>query len=121
MGDIMCAAFGKVSIVCLLVQLRYIITATSYIHMSITSVQLLIRVRPFATPWTAARQASLSITNSQSLLRLMAIELVMPSHHLILCGLQSFPASGFFPVSQLFTSGGQRIGVSASASVLFMV
>ena len=67
MGDIMCAAFGKVSIVCLLVQLRYIITATSYIHMSITSVQLLIRVRPFATPWTAARQASLSITNSMDM------------------------------------------------------
>ena len=86
--------------------------------MSITSVQLLIRVRPFATPWTAARQASLSITNSQSLLRLMAIELVMPSHHLILCRLQSFPASGFFPVSQLFTSGGQSIGASASASAL---
>ena len=85
MGDIMCAAFGKVSIVCLLVQLRYIITATSYIHMSITSVQLLIRVRPFATPWTAARQASLSITNSRTLFKLTSIESAMPSNHLILC------------------------------------
>ena len=50
-----------------------------------SSVQLLSRVRLFATPWTAARQASLSITNSQSLLKLMPIELVMPSNHLILC------------------------------------
>ena len=50
-----------------------------------SSVQLLSCVQLFATPWTAARQASLSITNSQSLLRLMSIELVMPSNHLILC------------------------------------
>ena len=50
-----------------------------------SSVQLLSRVRLFATPWTAARQASLSITNSQSLLRLMSIESGMPSSHLILC------------------------------------
>ena len=48
-------------------------------------VQSLSRVRLFATPWTAARQASLSITNSWSLLKLMSIELVMPSNHLILC------------------------------------
>ena len=76
-----------------------------------------------ATPWTAAYQASLSITNSQSLLKLMSIELVMSSNHLILClpfssCLQSFPASGPFPVSQFFTSGGQSTGASASASVL---
>ena len=50
-----------------------------------SSVQSLIRVRLFATPWTAARQASLSITNSQSLLKPMSIESVMPSNHLILC------------------------------------
>ena len=49
------------------------------------SVQSLSHVQLFATPWTAARQASLSITNSQSLLKLMSIELVMPSNHLILC------------------------------------
>ena len=48
-------------------------------------VQLLSHVWPFATPWTAACQASLPITNSQSLLKLMSIELVMPSNHLILC------------------------------------
>ena len=74
---------------------------------------------------TAARQASLSITNSQSLLKLMPIELVMPSNHLILCYpflllLQSFPASGSFPMIQFFASGGQSIGASASASVLPM-
>ena len=51
----------------------------------VCSVQLLGRVRLFATPWTAARQSSLSITNSQSLFKLMSIELVMPSNHLILC------------------------------------
>ena len=49
------------------------------------SVQLLSRVRFFATPWTAACQASLFITNSQSLPKLMPIESVMPSNHLILC------------------------------------
>ena len=50
-----------------------------------SSVQSLSRVRLFATPWIAARQASLSITNSWSSLKLMSIELVMPSNHLILC------------------------------------
>ena len=78
-----------------------------------------------ATPWGEARQASLSITNSQSPPKLMSIELVMPSNHLILCHpfsscLQSFLASGYFQMSQLFTSDGQSIGVSASASVLTM-
>ena len=52
---------------------------------SVSSVQLLSRVQLFATPWIAAHQASLSITNSRSLLKLMSIELVMPSSHLILC------------------------------------
>ena len=52
---------------------------------TVQSVQLLSRVRLFATPWTAAQQASLSITNSWSLPRLMSIELVRPSKHLILC------------------------------------
>ena len=78
------------------------------------------------TPWTAACQASLSITNCQSLPKPMCIELVMPSNHLILCCVpfsscpQSFPASRAFPTSQFFTSGGQSIGVSASTSVLPM-
>jgi len=87
------------------------------------SVQFLYHVRPLVTPWTAARQASLSITNSRSLLKLMSIKLVMPSNHsssvipFSSC-LPSFPASGSFQMSQLFTSGGQNIGASASASVL---
>ena len=50
-----------------------------------SSVQSLSHVQLFVTPWTAAHQVSLSITNSQSLLKLMSIELVMPSNHLILC------------------------------------
>ena len=84
-----------------------------------SSVQLRSRVWLFATPWTAARQASLSITNSRSLLKLMSIESVMPSNHLILCRPllllpQSLPASGSFPMSQLFAWGGQSTGVSAS-------
>ena len=88
-----------------------------------SSVQLLSSVRLFATPWTAARQASLSITNSQSLLKLISIEVVMPSNHLILCRpllLLSFLASGSFQMSQLFTSDGQSIGVSTSTLVLPM-
>ena len=61
--------------------------------------------------------ASLSFSISGSLLKLIAIEAVMPSNHLRLC-LQSLPASESFPVSQLFESGGQSIGASASPSVL---
>ena len=53
--------------------------------MQLSSVQLLSRVHFFVTPWTVARQASLSNTNSQSLLKLMSIKLVRPSNHLILC------------------------------------
>ena len=77
-----------------------------------SSVQLLSHVRLFVTPWTATLQASLSITNSWSLPKLVSIELVMPSNHVILYHphLQSFPASGSFQMSQLFTSGGQSIG-----------
>ena len=58
---------------------------SNYLSFSISSVQPLSRVRLFATPWIAARQASLSITNSCSLLKLMPIKLVMPSSHLIFC------------------------------------
>ena len=88
----------------------------------VSSVQLLCRVQLFATPWTAAHQASLSIINSQSLLKLMSIESLMPSNDLILCHplllLPSiFPGIRVFS-NGFFTSGGQSIGVSASASVL---
>ena len=58
---------------------------TSNATYDIFVVQLLSHVQLFVIPWTAARQASLSITNSQSLLKLMSIETVMPSNHLILC------------------------------------
>ena len=86
------------------------------------SVQPLSRVRLFLTPWIAAHQAFLSITTCQSLPKLMSIESMVPSISSSLdpfssCP-QSFPASGYFPMSQLFTSGGQSIGVSASTSVL---
>ena len=98
----------------------------SYTYTCINSVQLLSGVWLFVTPWTAARQASLSITNSQSLLRLMSIESVMPSPTIsssvipFSSCLQSFPASGSFQMSQLFASDGQSIGVSASTSLLPM-
>ena len=87
------------------------------------TVQSLSGVRVFTTPWTTAHQASLTITSSWSLPKLMSIESVMLSNHLILCLPllllpQSFPASGSFPMGQFFTSGGQSIGVSASALVL---
>ena len=89
------------------------------------SFQSLRRVQLFATPWTEARQASLSIINSQSLLKLMSIESVMPSNHLILCRpllllLSIFPSIRVFPMSRFFASGGQSIEVSASTSVLPM-
>ena len=92
--------------------------------LHISSVQLLSCDWLFVTPWTAARQASLSITNSQSLLKLLSIEPLMSSncfvlYHPLSC-LQSFPASGSFPMSQFFVSGGQSIGVLALASVLPM-
>ena len=90
-----------------------------------SSVQSLSCVELFATPWTAAHQSSLSNTNSRSLLKLMFIESVMPSNHLILCHPLLLPPSVFpsirvFVMSQLFSSGGQNIGVSVSASVLPM-
>ena len=94
----------------------------SFFCIQFSSVQSLSHVQLFASPWTAVRQASLSITNSQSLPKLMSIESVMPSNHLILyhpfsCCSQSFPTSGAFQMSQLFASGGQSIAVSASTSV----
>ena len=88
----------------------FLVDLVKYIQFS--SVQSLSCVPLFATPWTAAHQASLSITNSQSLPKLIFIESVTPSNHLILFSsrLQSFPASGSFPLSQIFTSDGQSIG-----------
>ena len=101
------------------------------VSLEFSSVQLLSHVQLLTTLWTAPRQASLSITNSQSLLKLMSFESMTPSNYLILCSafsfisvhpfsscLQSFPASGSLPVSQFFALGGQSIGVLALALVL---
>ena len=90
-----------------------------------SSVQSLSHVQLFMTPWTAPCQASLSINNSQSLLKLMSIESVMPSNHLILCCpfllLPSiFPSIRVFSNDSVLRISGQTIGVSASASVLPM-
>ena len=86
-----------------------------------SSVQSLRCIWLIVTPQTAACQASLSITNSQSLLKLMSIESVMPSNHLILyCPPLLLQSSGSFPMSQFFASGRQSIRASASAPVLPM-
>ena len=69
----------------------------------LSSVQLLSPVRLFGTPWTVARQASLSITNSRSLLKLMSIESVMPSNRLILCHPLLLPPS-IFPSIRVFSN-----------------
>ena len=81
-------------------------------------VQLLSCVRLFVTPWTTACQSSLPFIIPWSLLRPMSVELIIPSNHLILCCTLLLLPSGSFPMSHLFTSGGQSIGVSALASVL---
>ena len=78
----------------------------------------------FVTPWTAAHQAFLSFRVSWSLLKLMSIELVTPPSHLISVApfsscLRSFPASGSFPMSQLFASGGQSTGILKFVRYLF--
>ena len=93
-----------------------------YDYICLVVIQLLSRVQLFATPWTAAHQASLSFTIFQSLLNFMFTESVMPSNHLSsvvpfsFC-LQSFPASGSFLMSWLFASGGQS---SSSITILLI-
>ena len=87
------------------------------------SVQLLSHIQFYATPWTAAHQGFLSITNYWSLLKLMSVDSVMPSNHLIHCfpfssHVQSFPASGSLQMNQFFSSDGQIIGVLAHNSPL---
>ena len=89
-----------------------------------SSVPSLSCVLLFATPWTAAGQASLRIINSRSLFKPMSVEWVMPSNHLILCYPLLIPPSIFSCISvfsnEFFASSGQSIGASASASVLPM-
>ena len=72
-------------------------------HFPISSIHSLSRVRLFVTPWTAARQASLSITNSQSLLKVMCIKSVIPSNHLILCCPLLLPPA-IFPSIRFFSN-----------------
>ena len=97
------------------------------LHLQVSSVQFSHSVvsDSLQLPWIEAFQAFLSLTNSQSLLKLMSIEPVMPSNHLIFCHPllflpSSFPASGSFPTSRFFPSGGQTVGPTASASALPM-
>ena len=95
------------------------------ISVLLSSVLSLTCVRLFTTPWSAAHQTFLSITNSWSLLKLMSIEPVMPSNHFILCHSHLllppiFPSIRVFLMSHLFLSGGQSIGASVSVSVLPM-
>ena len=75
---------------------------SNFIYASVSSVQLLSCVRLFVTPWIAAHQAFLPITNSRSLLKLMSIESVMPSNHLILCHPLLLPPS-IFPRIRVFS------------------
>ena len=89
---------------------RYHLTYFSFLKpwadngsVQFSSIQSLSHVGPFATPWTAARQAFLSITNSQSLLKLMSIKSVMPSNHLILCHLLLLLPS-IFPSIRVFSN-----------------
>ena len=103
-----------------LISLNYLL-----LYVQFSSVQSLTRVWLFVTPWTAARQASLSITNSQSLPKLMSIESVMPSNHLIPCRplllLPSiFSSIRVFSNESVLCIRWPSIGVSASASVLPM-
>ena len=121
LGGSLCSSPVRIS----LVAVQFGVFTSEHQQNSVQFSSVLSHVRLFPTPWTVARQASLSITNSQSLLKLMSIESVMPSNHLILCHplllLPSiFPSISIFPVSQLFTSGGQSIAVSTSESVLPM-
>ena len=107
----------RIWILLLLTRMFYI----CLLYYLISSVQSLSRVWLFATPWTTARQASLSITNSRSLL--LSIESVMPSNHLILCRLlppSIFPSIKVFSNESVLHIRWPNTGVSASASVLPM-
>ena len=96
----------------------YLIYVSSSTSLRMCSILSLSYVQLFITPWTASRQDSLPITNFQSLIKLMSIESVMPSNHLIPLSSPS-PAINLsqhqsLPMSQFFASGGQSIGASAS-------
>ena len=103
---------------------KHMKTDSTSLSITVVVVQLRSRVRPFATPWTTARQASLSFTISQSLLDSCPLSwwcyLTISSTAAPFFFLQSFPGSGSFLMSWFFASGGQNIGASASAAILSM-
>ena len=117
--------FTCLNVVSVVLQLNYSRLEDKLSSILIRSIQSLSCVQLFATPWTAARQASLSNTNSWSLLKLMSIKSVMPSNHLIFCHplllLPSiFPSIRVFYNGQFFASNGQSMGASTSSSVFPM-
>ena len=122
LNNIICWHFPSlwVSLISLLGQFTRIFL-TVYLNRNlkfVVVVQSLSSVQVFATPWTAAYQASLSFTSSKRLLWFMSIQSVMlPSHFILCCPLlfpSIFPNIGSFPMSQFFVSGGQSIATSAS-------
>ena len=94
----------SIILLCILYPYQQEVMVFHFVHLSqsVGSVQSLVHVWLFVTPWTAAHQTSLSITNSWSLLRLMSTELVMPSNHLILCHLLLLLLS-IFPSIRVFS------------------
>ena len=119
-----CLGVGQVIFLYYHLEIHLLHSQRSELNRS-SSVQSLSHVRLFATPWTAARQASLSITNSKFYsnsrpLSLWCHRTISSSVTPFSSCLQSFPASWSFPMSQFFSLGGQSIGASATASVLPM-
>ena len=104
-------AYGKVTLSLSVILNQCHVTRSGHLflekNITFSSVQSLSGVELFATPWTAACQASLSITNSQSLLKLMSIKSVMPSNHLILCLPLLFLPS-VFPIIKVFSNKGTK-------------
>ena len=115
----------RVHVQIIFVSVSHTCACTHINRKQFSSVQSHSRVRLFATPWLAAREASLSFTNSRGLLKLMSITSVMPSNHLILCCPLFFLPS-IFPSIRVFSNESvlcirwPNIGVSASASLLPM-
>ena len=104
-------AYGKVTLSLSVILNQCHVTRSGHLflekNITFSSVQSLSGVELFATPWTAACQASLSITNSRNLLKLLSIKSVMPSNHLILC-LPLFFLPSIFPIIKVFSNKGTK-------------